>query len=270
MVVVTRPAGENEAWLSALREAGFPTLALPLIQIAPVSVSAGATGPQALQDLSALSTLMFVSVNAVRYFFANLASQQREAWQRAWHQGSGPRCWATGGGTCRALLAEGVPTTAIDWPGDNAPRYDSEQLWQVVAPQLTPMSMVLIVRGQAANPASGGMGDGRDWLGRQVIALGATVHYQSVYQRDIPEWDAAFENAWRLAVSDSHAIWLMSSSQALQHAQVLMGADYHRLWNRRLLCTHTRIAGSARQAGWQRVTVCRPVIAEMIDTLRNL
>ena len=269
MVVVTRPAGENEAWLAALRDAGFPTLALPLIHIAPLATPSDELISEVLHKHPTLSAVMFVSVNAVRYFFANLTPAQRDTWRKSWDQGDGPRCWATGAGTLRALLSEGVPPSTVDWPGEDAPRYDSEQLWVKVAPQITATSGVLIVRGQSGNASAGSQGEGRDWLGQQVMSVGATVGYLSVYQRAVPRWDAMFENAWRLAMADAHAIWLISSSQALQHAQVLMGDDYHRLWNRRLVCTHNRIAESARTAGWQRVSVCRPVTAEVIEALRH-
>ena len=269
MVVVTRPAGENEAWLAALRDAGFPTLALPLIHIAPLATPSDGLISEVLHKHPRLSAVMFVSVNAVRYFFANLTPAQRDTWQKSWDQGAGPRCWATGAGTWRALLSEGVPASAIDWPGEDAPRYDSEQLWAEVAPQITATSGVLIVRGQSGNASAGSQGEGRDWLGRQIVSVGATVDYLSVYQREVPRWDAMFEYSWRLAMADANAIWLISSSQALQHAQLLMGDDYHRLWNRRLICTHNRIAESARAAGWQRVFVSRPVMAEVIETLRR-
>ena len=269
MVVVTRPAGENEAWLAALRDAGFPTLALPLIHIAPLATPSDELISEVLHKHPTLSALMFVSVNAVRYFFANLTPAQRDTWRKSWDQGGGPRCWATGAGTLHALLSEGVPPSAVDWPGEDAPRYDSEQLWVKVAPQITATSGVLIVRGQSGNASARSKGEGRDWLGQQAMSVGATVGYLSVYQRALPRWDAMFENAWRLAMADANAIWLISSSQALQHALVLMGDDYHRLWNRRLVCTHNRIADSARTAGWQRVSVCRPVMAEVIEALRH-
>ena len=269
MVVVTRPAGENEAWLAALRDAGFPTLALPLIHISPLATPSDELISEVLHKHPTLSALMFVSVNAVRYFFANLTPAQRDTWRKSWDQGGGPRCWATGAGTLHALLSEGVPPSAVDWPGEDAPRYDSEQLWVKVAPQITATSGVLIVRGQSGNASAGSKGEGRDWLGQQAMSVGATVGYLSVYQRALPRWDAMFENAWRLAMADANAIWLISSSQALQHALVLMGDDYHRLWNRRLVCTHNRIADSARTAGWQRVSVCRPVMAEVIEALRH-
>jgi uroporphyrinogen-III synthase len=269
MVVVTRPAGENEAWLAALRDAGFPTLALPLIHIAPLATLSDGLISEALHKQPMLSALMFVSVNAVRYFFANLTPVQRDTWLKSWGRGAGPRCWATGAGTRRALLAESVPASAIDWPGEDAPRYDSEQLWAEVAPQITATSGVLIVRGQSGNASAGSQGEGRDWLGRQIVSVGATVDYLSVYQREVPRWDAMFENAWRLAMADANAIWLISSSQALQHARMLMGDDYHRLWDRRLICTHNRIADSARTAGWQRVSVSRPVMDEVIEALHR-
>jgi uroporphyrinogen-III synthase len=68
MVVVTRPAGENEAWLAALRDGGFPTLALPLIHIAPLATPSDGLISEALHKHPRLSAVMFVSVNAVRYF----------------------------------------------------------------------------------------------------------------------------------------------------------------------------------------------------------
>jgi len=269
-VVVTRPAHECKTWLDAFRSAGFPALALPLIEITPALEATDAGLQSALSRWSDWRAVMFVSTNAVRHFFKWVRPAQLAEWQASWALGKGPRCWATGAGTLRALRAAGVPESHIDWPGDAAPRFDSEQLWTVVSDQLSMPGNVLIVRGHSALTTNEIAGDGRDWLGQQCVAHGSTPVYLAVYRRGIPSWDAAFENAWRLAFTDPNAVWLITSSQALAHAKALVGADADLLWAHRMVCTHERIAATARAAGCQNAYVCRPIVDELLATLRAI
>ncbi len=66
-VIVTRPAADAQHWVDQLRQAGFAAEALPLIAIAPASDSAALV--QARQALGGYAACMFVSGNAVEYFF---------------------------------------------------------------------------------------------------------------------------------------------------------------------------------------------------------
>src|SRR5574344_2670681 len=143
-VVITRPEPDNQRWAAQLQALGHRTLSLPLMQIAP------STHPQALQALTeALAhwphyrALMFVSTNAVRYFFAHPLVQAA---------GIAPatlavRCWSPGPGTSHALRTAGIAPALIDAPAAQAAQFESETLWQQVAGQVHSVDRVRRARG---------------------------------------------------------------------------------------------------------------------------
>ena len=69
-VIVTRPAHDAGDWVQQLQQKGFAAEALPLIEIAAAS---GAADVQAMarawQTIDSYTACMFVSGNAVRFFF---------------------------------------------------------------------------------------------------------------------------------------------------------------------------------------------------------
>ena len=135
-VVITRPAGDAPAWVDALQAAGNQVLALPLIEVGPARHLQPVL--QAWAQWSEWQAVMFVSAQAVRYFFdsqpAALRADAGQVTSPTW--ANGPRCWATGPGTHKALLQAGVPEACIDSPAADAAQFDSEALWQRVAAQV--------------------------------------------------------------------------------------------------------------------------------------
>lgn len=129
-VIVTRPAREAAQWVHGLASHGIAAVALPLIAIGPC------TAPEAIHALEAARArsgsyraLMFVSGNAVTYFFG---SKQAVALVESSPIAIKTRAWAPGPGTAWALAEAGVPAALIDGPAPDAPQFDSEALWQQV------------------------------------------------------------------------------------------------------------------------------------------
>lgn len=261
VVVVTRPAREAAVWVQALGEAGWHAQALPLIDVGE------APDPRALQvsrtQIDRYSALMFVSAQAVDRFWAA--------------SGPGPvtdgtvRHWAPGPGTARALVAAGVPLTAIDAPPADAAQFDSEALWAVVAPQVVTGHRLLCVRGVSANGRSG-----RDWLIHQCEAAGGHVDVCVAYQRQMPHWTAGEAQQVRARLSSNgttadempNAIWLFSSSEALSHLRALCpDLSWAGVW---ALVTHPRIEAAAHLAGFGRVLLCRPALSDVLARLESL
>lgn len=242
-VVVTRPAAEAAEWVDALRGAGFDAVALPLIGIGAAADIAPLQ--QAWARIDSYRAAMFVSANAVRGFFA----------AKLPGTGFSPRAWATGAGTRNALLAANVAAAQIDTPASDAPQFDSEALWQVVAPQCDGGGRVLLVRG----------GDGRDWLEQRLVERGTAVETVIAYSRRRPSWSKDEES---MAASAAGETWLFSSSEAIAN---LLALTPGREWSgARAVATHPRIAQAARDSGFGVVCESRPALDDVIAALESL
>ncbi|WP_411880210.1 uroporphyrinogen-III synthase [Polaromonas sp. YR568] len=259
-VIVTRPAQDAQHWVRQLREGGIAAEALPLIAIAPASDAAALL--QARQSLDRYAACMFVSGNAVEYFFKPLATAK---------PGLPPslRFMAPGPGTVAALLAAGVPAGQVDAPGADAEQFDSEALWAVVGRRDWRGQRVLVVRGESPDAAGGGVSSGRDWIARQWEAAGAQVDFVGVYQRRAPQFSVEQLERARAASADG-SVWLFSSSEAvanLTRLPALAGIDWR---GARAVATHPRIVEAARAAGWGVVVASRPALTDIRDTLASI
>jgi uroporphyrinogen-III synthase len=275
-VIVTRPEREAQRWVLDLAAQGFEAVALPLIQVGPVMDTSALL--QAWRHLADYRAVMFVSGNAVAQFFIQ---NQAKATVFTAQAAIKTRAWATGPGTAKALLREGVAAERLDAPPLDAGQFDSEALWQVVAAQVHAGDRVLIVRGAAAPtgkraptgetaPASdqgalNSQGAGRDWLTRQLVGRGAQVDLLVAYQRAAPAWRAEDLQLLRQAAGDG-SVWLFSSSEAIANLSgALPGQDWA---SARALATHPRIAQAARQAGFGLVCESRPTLADVVSALK--
>lgn len=249
-VVVTRPAEQAASWVERLRAAGWPVLELPLIEIGPAPVAQ--TVLEATRDWSSWNAVMFVSPAAVRSLQTLGVSPPAD----------GPRCWAPGVGTVRALCDWGVSVQSIDAPAPDAPQMDSEALWAVVEPQVTPGYRLLIVRGVSADGHPG-----RDWLSERCRRAGAEVVAITAYRRQPPRWDETRRAAAETAAGAGH-IWFFSSSEAIGHLHALLP---HARWGTATaLATHPRIAEAARALGFGRVAISRPPWDDVAQALESL
>lgn len=261
-VVITRPAGDAPAWVDALQAAGHTALALPLIDIGPATHAQPVV--QAWTQWPSYQAVMFVSAQAVRYFFHS---------QPARTGVNGPRCWAPGPGTHKALLQAGVPEACIDSPADDAAQFDSEALWQRVCMQVQPTKPVLIVRGHdvatrtPAEPYTAPVGTGRDWLAQQLQAAGASVEFVVAYERRTSVWSAEQKVQACEAATDG-SVWCFSSSQAIHNLGQNLPAQS---WAKaRCIATHPRIAQTARALGFGEIHMSKPSLADLLVSLESL
>ena len=258
-VIVTRPGREAQAWADALLARGVPCDTLPLIEIAALPDPKDLA--QAWRDVPRHMALMFVSANAVRFFMAARPANQPMPSCRA---------WSTGPGTRAALLAAGWPEALIDSPGEDAPQFDSEALWDLVAHRVqasvasTPSKpSVLIVRGADAR----GQLAGRDWLAQQLENAGLEVLQTVAYVRQAPVLTSAQQSLARQAVADGSA-WLFSSSEAAQH--LLLACPDLPLTQARALATHPRIAQRLQASGWGRVDLVPAGVDAQAQSIKSL
>lgn len=269
-VVLTRALSDAGAWTEALQAQHFDVLHLPLI-----TVRAVATGLPLLPtggSLKQYTAIMFVSANAVRFFFELARTADVQCLTQAQAAGNAPRCWAPGPGTAYELRRCGVPAHLIDQPQADAAQFDSEALWQQVAAQVQRTSRVLVVRGDTAGVAHA-QGAGRQWLANQCQDRGAVVDFAVVYERTSPILTAHTAQLLDTCGRTPNTIWLASSSEGLRNLQALIGAwsgSPDALYAQRLVVTHPRIGLRAKQFGWQRVFDTKPALANVLQTLSGL
>ncbi len=258
-IVITRPEPDATRWVQALRERGWVAEAWPLLRIG--EPHGAAEREQLARWREAWPTqdaLMFVSAAAVQRFFAEPVAP-----------GPGQtRFWAPGPGTARALSDAlwtlGIGSERIDAPPRDAAQFDSEHLWPVVAPQVTPGRRVLVVRGASDGGEGGLPGQGREWLIERCRAAGAEVQACVAYQRERVVPDGTDLDRLHALAGKDH-IWVLSSSEALQSLQGLWPAHAAAV----ALATHPRIAQAARDLGFADVITARPALADVVRALES-
>lgn len=259
-VIVTRPEREGQRWVLDLAAQGLDAVALPLITVGPVTDPAPMA--QAWQQLGDYVGAMFVSGNAVDYFFkSNKPLSPVFSAQAAIKT----RAWATGPGTTRALLRAGVAPDMLDSPSLDAGQFDSEALWQVAGTQVQPGSRVLIVRGGDSTSNSGvTQGTGREWFASRVAQAGGQADFVVAYQRSAPEFSEAQRQLAQQAATDG-SVWLFSSTEAVANlCASLPGQSWVAA---RALATHPRIALAAKEAGFGVVEESRPTLPDVVESL---
>ena len=278
---MTRPRLEADAWVKQLRALHFDAVALPLIHIGAPADNQDVT--KVWVNLDQYSAVMFVSSNAVRYFYlSNMPLAGELIDYRAIKnivnsevKAAKPRMWATGPGTRDALLAQSVPADLIDSPDSDSAQFDSEALWSRVQHQVKAGDKVLIVRGSSANStdvdgAESVRMNGRPWLADQLTAAGVQVDIVISYERRAPVFDAA-ELALLRQVSTDPSIWLLSSSEAVANLQSITDVNWPNVKaNARAIATHPRIAQAARDAGFGVVYESRPLLADVVASIESM
>jgi uroporphyrinogen-III synthase len=252
-VWVTRAPQDAAPWIQGLNDLGLDAQSLPLMAIGPVADMHPVQ--MAWQDIAQYHAVMFVSANAVRYFF-QAATQPALSWGQT-------RAWVTGLGSRAALLAVGVPESRIDAPASDAPQWDSEALWAVIAPQVQAGQRVLMVRGADAQ----GRVAGRDWLSTQLQAAGVLVDPVAAYQRQTPLFSTEQRASAVQAAADG-SVWLFSNSEAIAHLQAALPDQD---WSQALaVATHARIAQHARLAGWGSVAIAQPSLFAVATSIKSI
>jgi uroporphyrinogen-III synthase len=246
-----------------MRQAGHDVQCWPLLEIAPLADSRALAA--CFARLSDFQAVMFVSTNAVHFFFAH-----RPDSCRAFRSGTvdGPRAYVTGPASRAALLHEGVDADLIDAPPTGGGQFDSESLWRTVCAQVGARFRLLVVRGADDDGASSSSsGSGRDWFAQRVHQAGGEVEFLAVYQRRAPVWDAHQQALARQAGADA-SVWIFTSSQALLNLRHLCPDQS---WNEaRAIATHPRIGALARELGFGTVCESRPLPADLLASIKSL
>jgi Uroporphyrinogen-III synthase len=243
-VVITRPENQAQSWIDALRTRGVPVMHIPLLHISP------AGDPQLIQqawkEIHQWSWVMFVSPNAVHYFFQYAGSTP---WPEHLRAGS------PGEGTTQTLIEKGIPANLIDQP-EKYQEKDTDFLWQNIKHRDWQSARVLLVRGTSVKPA-------RDWLMNRLQEVGAFVQPLVVYQRE----SGIFSNEaqrWIHSAQARQACWVISSTESLN---ALTGHDWSQA---SAIVIHPRIAQAVRQLGFGHVICVQPDLNSLIDSVGSV
>lgn len=217
-IVLTRPAGHNEALAARIQAAGGEVLVMPLLAIAPPACPVAADA--LLVQLAQADTIIFISPNAVRMACAVLPAAH-------WPQ---EKRWAAiGKGTAQALHQAGVVDVLTPEHGA-----ESEGLLALAEFNQLAGQDVLLVRGEG----------GRELLAHTLIERGAQVDHAVVYRRLACPLD---KEALRQFAAGQRLLMVITSSEALR---VLMDAgDAAWLRTQDFLWAHPRIAQQAALLG---------------------
>lgn len=228
-ILVTRPAKRADSWCGLLRAAGATVDHIPMLAIEPID---SGTPLQAIKklilDFDQFDRAVFVSQNAVRFGCDWLDDY--------WPQlPVGPRYYAIGAATARALAERGVD---CERGGDTMPdTMDSEALLALPELQRVAGERVLIFRGCG----------GRTLIGDTLAGRGARVDYCELYRRTLPG-AAAQQLAAYSARPD--AIAVHSGETLANLAQCIERSGRTALLAAPLVCPSERVADRARALGF--------------------
>jgi len=246
LILLTRPAGRNEALENSLQARGSRVICAPLLTVN--------LHPQAREnwlEAAAFDLIIFVS------------SYAAQCWLQVFTSKSDAPCWpahtlaATVGTASAQPLRDLVPAARLIHPSPEEPQ-DSESLWQrlqsCVKPSQSTPPRVLIV----------GAAQGRDWLQKQLQQHGCKVMRYAVYERQPAQWQEVDVRPVHQALTHAmRPIVLLTSTQAVQALNAnLRHLNLTALYEQaRFLLIHPRIAEPlqtlAQHANLD-VTTCAP------------
>ncbi len=251
-VVVTRPLQQAEALASRVRAMGRDAVVFPLLEILPLQDTAALRA--ALQRLDEAALAAFVSPNAVDAVVA-----------------AGLQDWpalvaiaVVGEGSRAALARHGIDdgNARIFSPRDPA-RSDSEGLLEVLDLEALRGRKVMIFRGES----------GRELFADALRAAGALVEPVPAYRRLAPALDATRRLQLMQMLEQRHE-WIVTSSEALRNlvtmAEQLSAADVvAKMQQQSLIVSHARIAETARELGFQDITLTGSGDEQLIAALQS-
>ena len=199
------------------------------------------TGLPAVQvpDPAQYDLVMFVSGNAARFYFQQLACASGLARPVVWP--AAVPAATVGLGSAQAVRECAGDGIRVVHPPQDAAAFDSEALWAELHRLDLKPRKVLIVRG-----GRGEQGHGRSWLAEQFRADGAEVTLYAAYRRDPMIWPPQRRRqlrAWH--AGKLRPVWFLSSREAVEALVQQMGAETLLMhWiGCRVIVPHARIAG---------------------------
>ncbi len=248
-IVITRPEPAATKTVLALQAAGAEAIAMPMLDIAPLSVKSVVGKFKPLLDaINTPTNVIFVSSHAAQYGVPVL-NKMPDFQPYA-------RYMAVGATTAAKLKSLGVDHVEVPTSGQ-----DSEAL--LAMPQLQDVSgkTVVIIRGTSE-------AGGREFLADSLTARGAMVVGIACYQRASRVLDIKERAAMKWAIANSTHV-LVGSVETLEAiADNISKALVSRIPH--LLVPHERVALFARRRKVREVTVVSLDDNSLIETLTKM
>nr|WP_246589850.1 uroporphyrinogen-III synthase [Marinobacterium ramblicola] len=244
--MVTRPSHQSQRQVEQLHALGAEALALPLLEIVPVTEAeheAYNAIKSRILDLDLYTGIIFVSANAARIG----AQWIDEYWPQL---PVGVHWLAIGAATAGTLEECGIPARHV------AGGFDSEALLADPLLQQVAQQRFLIMRGEG----------GRELLADTLRARGAQVDYADLYRRTCPRYSR--EQIKRTVFAQGLSAILITSGEALNNLLELAGTEPE-LLSTELIVPSQRIAVIAKARGFTRIRIADgPDDASMLRALR--
>ncbi|MCH1921444.1 uroporphyrinogen-III synthase [Shewanella sp. A3A] len=222
-LLLTRPAGRNDAMIGSLKQREIPFMETPLLQISAIAA------PQLNQQLAAADIVIFISTNAVTCAQTSVS-----------HWPTTAQYYAVGQATTQALAALGI--TAHSTPLDNQ---QTEGLLSLdgLQPAAVRGKRIVIVRGVG----------GRETLAQQLQTFGAQLQYCEVYQRQCPPYDSqTLVKSWRDFGIDTIVI---TSGEALVNLiNLVTKENFSWLLACHIIVPSIRVEQQANKSGFRYIT----------------
>ncbi|WP_299597559.1 uroporphyrinogen-III synthase [uncultured Microbulbifer sp.] len=236
-ILITRPAHQSGGWRDLLVAEGALADTIPLLDIEPIDQGDRAQAIKSLiLDFDQFDHAIFVSQNAVQHGFDWLDNYWPQLPQ-------GPRYYAIGAATARALRARGAVPEAGNTGEEGETgksTMDSEALLALPSLLQPQGERVILFRGQG----------GRPLIGSALEERGARVDYCELYQRTLP--GDATEQV-RTYGHTPDAITVHSGETLDNLHRVIETSARDSLRHAVLICPSERVASHARALGFPRV-----------------
>lgn len=232
-VLNTRPLAQAEALSKAISNAGGVSIEFPALTIKPTTDD----WLKNLPSLTQVKQAIFISANAVNFFFKKL-KQQQITWPTV------IQIIAIGKATAAALAAWHLPVTYVP------PIADSEHLLRLDLLKKVRNQTILLVKGE----------EGKKEIAATLKARGAHLISLDVYRRALPSIKP--QQIYSLWQDDLVDIILFTSQQAMQNLFILFG-DQAKPW----LCKKPCVVISARLAAAAKAFGIQTIILSRHDTI---
>jgi len=223
----TRPLGQNKGLSQAIRDIGAIPIECPALAIEPVENN----WINQLSDLSLIRHAIFISTNAVHYFFDGLEVNHRN-WPAS------IRVISIGKATADALALRKIRVDDVPLSASSEDVLALESLRDVEK------QAIVLVKGE----------NGRDLLADTLKMRGAIVLPIAVYRRVVPAINQQYiQSLWH---EDAIDVIVFTSEEAMHNLFCLFGKGAH-AWLQSKICLvkSERLATAAARFGLKKIVV---------------